>query len=295
MFKIFKIKSLNNSVLIFLSLNLFLFTHIYSQTAKIEIQRSTEKVLIGGKVYFVHIVKKNETLYSIAKAYNVTVSDITSINPGAVIEIKPDQALRIPEPTIIRPPETEIKKENDQVLHIVAPGQTLYSISKIYGVTVADIETLNPEVKIDSLQINQVLKIPRILKTDDQVNNISSNPGFILHKVEEKETLYSLSKKFSISQEQITQANENVAKDGLKIGQEIRIPASSKPTNIKVDSFPILNDKASIQKFSKINCDSIRNDIKEKVLNISLLLPLFSSGTYNSDAENTEEIQNEEK
>ena len=50
-----------------------------------------------------------------------------------------------------------------------------------------------------------------------------------------------------------------------------------------------------IPKFSKINCDSIKGGVKEKVLNISLLLPLFSSGTYNSDAENTEETQNEEK
>jgi LysM repeat protein len=288
------IKYFNISILIILSFNLFVFYNLKAQTAKIEIQRSTEKVLIGGKVYFVHVVKKNETLYSIAKAYNVTVSDITSINQGAVVEIKPEQALRIPEPTI-HSSELEIKKENNQVLHIVAPGQTLYSISRIYGVSVAEIETLNPEVKIDSLQINQVLKIPHISKSDDQIKDSSSNSGFILHKVEEKETLYSLSKKNNVSQDQILEANENLAKEGLKIGQEIKIPLIIPPSNIKADSLTNSEDKASRPKPSKINCDSVIADLKEKVLNIALLLPMFSSGTYTSDVESTDENQNDDK
>ncbi len=294
MLKKLKINHFNKSVFlaIFLSLNMFL--QLIAQTAKIEVQRSTEKVLIGGKVYYVHVVKKNETLYSIAKAYNVTVNDITSINPAAVVEIKPDQVLRIPEPTI-HSTETEIKKENVQILHIVVAGQTLYSISRIYGVSVSDVETLNPEVKFDSLQINQVLKIPRVVKSDDQVKNPASDSNFIPHKVEEKETLYSLSKKFNISQEQLIEANENISKEGLKFGLEIKIPLETKQSKVKSDSLTKLEKKASNPIPSNINCDSVKVDLKEKKINISLLLPLFSSGTYNSDMENNEESQNEDK
>ncbi len=291
-YKQLKIKHFNKLILLVFFLNLVVFSHLTAQPAKIEIQRSTEKVLIGGKIYYVHVVKKDETLYSIAKAYNVTVNDITSINPGALVEIKPEQALRIPEPTV-HPAEAEIKKEDGQVLHIVAQGQTLYSISKIYGVSVADIETLNPEVKIDSLQINQVLKIPSAAKPEEQVKEQPSNTGFILHKVEEKETMYSLSKKFNITIEQITGANENVAKEGLKIGQKIKIPLVTNAPKEKTDSLPKIEDKALKQKPAHINCDSAI-ELKEKTVNISLLLPLFSSGTYTSD-ENTEETQNEDK
>ena len=144
---------------------LILITNIQAQNnGSIEVKKSTDKIILNGKVYFVHIVSKGETLYSIAKAYNVSVNDVISNNPAAANELKPEQVLRIPESSV-RKDEVEIKKESGQLLHVVGVGQTLYSISRIYGVPVSEIEQLNPEVKYDSLQVNQVLKIPQKSKS----------------------------------------------------------------------------------------------------------------------------------
>ncbi len=179
--------------------------------------RSTEKVMIGGKVFYVHTVKKGETLYSIAKAYFVNVDDIVSNNPSINTDLQPGQTLRIPDVPVKQ--AKSVAPEEGQVLHVVSAGQTLYSISRIYGVPVADIEAVNPELKYDSLQVDQVIKIPiGKNKVQEETKN-----NYVTHKVVEKETLYSLSRKYGVSQEDIIKFNDPLLKDGLKTGLEIKI------------------------------------------------------------------------
>jgi LysM repeat protein/ABC-type branched-subunit amino acid transport system substrate-binding protein len=301
---------------IILSIYLFYFTiNIFSQATGIEVQRSNEKVFINGKVFYIHIVKKGETLFSIAKAYIVTVSDITTANPDAVVEIKIDQVLRIPVATM-RKEEVIVKKNDEQIIHIVAMGQTLYSISRIYGVSVAEIEKLNPEVKIDSLQINQVLKIP-VSKKEITENQDNLKAGFIIHKVKEKETIFSLSKQYRLSQDSLFKYNKSLAREGLKAGQDIIIPVNNENTpteTVKVDTSSEIkkevlhsptvmvkvDSSTEIKKevlpfISFVNCDSLPKSINEKNLQVSLLLPLFSSGTYTSDVESNDESHTDEK
>jgi LysM repeat protein/ABC-type branched-subunit amino acid transport system substrate-binding protein len=266
----------------------------YSQGAGVEVVRSNEKAYINGKVYYIHIVKKGETLYSIAKAYTVTVSDITTVNPESVVEIKVDQVLRIPA-AAMKKEEIIVKKNDGQIIHVVAAGQTLYSISRIYGIGVAEIEKLNPEVKIDSLQINQVLKIP-VSKKEITLNQGQLNAGFTVHKVIEKETVFSISKQFGISPDSLYKYNESVAKEGLKTGQDIIIPACKQIPVIeivKVDSSSVIKNNEQLF-VPVVNCDSMPIYKYEKSLNVSLLLPFFTSGTYNADNESSDESHNDE-
>jgi LysM repeat protein len=278
---------------------------LFTQVTGIEIQRSSEKVIIGGKVYYIHIVKKHETLYSIAKAYTVTVSDITSTNPDAVNGIKVDQVLRIPA-AAMQKEELVVKKNDEQIIHIVAAGQTLYSISRIYGIAVSDIERLNPEVKIDSLQVNQVLKIPVETKKALSQNQENLKPGFIIYKVKEKETIYSLSKHFGLSPDTLLKYNGSLAKEGLKTGQNLVIRLNPSNTSLiekpdssinvkKPDSSLHIIKEELLPLLSTFNCDSLPTPVNEKTLNISLLLPLFTSGTYSSEAESGEDGHSDEK
>jgi LysM repeat protein/ABC-type branched-subunit amino acid transport system substrate-binding protein len=188
----------------------------------------------------------------------------------------------------------------------VAAGQTLYSISRIYDVPVSDIEKLNPEVKIDSIQINQVLKIPAIQKKEILQVQEKANPGFIIYKVKEKETVFSISKLFGISQDTLLNCNKLVAKEGLKAGQDIFIPVvthilSQNIATTDSSSVHKIADSSVVQKNElipvkpKINCDSIPSPLFEKNLQVALLLPLFSGGTSGSDAESNDESHNEEK
>src|SRR4051812_12910418 len=112
--------------------------------------------------YLIHVVKPGETLSSISRLYSVTVTDILNVNPslGEINHLVPEQILRIPnklkkrqtistEPTtnvlkpkgIDKPAESVEPKQHAKVLiHTVVKGQTLYSISKMYNVTVQDIQ-----------------------------------------------------------------------------------------------------------------------------------------------------------
>ena len=63
--------------------------------AQAVVEKSKDKVTISGIPYYVHIVRKGETAYSISKAYGVTVEELTKENPPALYGVKEGQSLRI--------------------------------------------------------------------------------------------------------------------------------------------------------------------------------------------------------
>ena len=110
-------------------------------------------------------------------------------------------------------------------LHKVEKKQTLYSISKLYTVDLEAIYNLNPELK-SGVKAEQEIIIPI---ADKKLNNIKSENvnispeaidtiKFITHKAGKSETLYSICKKFNISEEVIIELNP-LLRTGLKEGQ----------------------------------------------------------------------------
>jgi LysM repeat protein/ABC-type branched-subunit amino acid transport system substrate-binding protein len=111
--------------------------------------------------FYAHTVKKGQTVYSISKKYKVDEEVIYAHNPWAREGIKADQTIWIPRNKDMQN-VTEAGKTDDLFFfYTTKKGDTLYSISKIYNVTVADIIDHNP-VLIDGLKPGQVLKIPKI-------------------------------------------------------------------------------------------------------------------------------------
>ena len=122
-----------------------------------DIHKTRSSATIGGVKYYLHTVEKGQTLFAIAKFYSIDVNDLVIENPDAIDGIKPGQVLKIP---------FEKKKvsaatvdTSNYTVHKVEPGQTLYSISKQYGVDSEKLKLLNPELK-DGLKAGQLLKIP---------------------------------------------------------------------------------------------------------------------------------------
>jgi LysM repeat protein len=103
-----------------------------SQTgAQVVVEKSTDKVIISGTPYYIHLVRKGETAYSISKAYGVTVEELTKENPPAVYGINEGQALRIPVrevsdnlPSQSITPKTR-RDETRYIYHKLQPGQTV--------------------------------------------------------------------------------------------------------------------------------------------------------------------------
>lgn len=195
----------------------------------VDIKKSADKVLIGGKVYYIHVVEKGQTLYSIAKAYNVTEEDIASENVDVLYgPLQIGQALKVPVYPKQNDQERERKKDKkDFILHLVKPQQTLYFLSRKYNVSIDTIIKYNPETASGNLDIDQVVRIPKIsINTRERAIEPGPEAEYIVYHVKPKETLYSLSRRFNISVDAIVNENPFLKNDGLKTGQELRIPVT---------------------------------------------------------------------
>lgn len=122
-----------------------------------EVHKTKSSAIIGGVKYYLHTVEKGQTLFAIAKFYNCSVNTIVIENPEAIDGINPGQILRVPVEKI-KQPETHIDTTHFNIIK-VEHGQTLFSISKKYNITIEKLKTLNPELK-EGLKEGQSIKIP---------------------------------------------------------------------------------------------------------------------------------------
>ena len=124
-------------------------------------------------------------------------------------------------------------KQEKYIKHTVAKGETVNSIAQKYKVTPFDIYKLNPDSQ-NGIQLSSVLLIPPTSVTPSVVQTATpvaktvqqGNPP-TTHLVQPKETLYSISKQYNVTVDALKEANGDLLKNGLKIGQNIKIPASS--------------------------------------------------------------------
>lgn len=113
------------------------------------------------------------------------------------------------------------------IIHQVDPKETLYSISRKYGVAVALIREENPTVDA-GLAVGQIVKVPYTPRTKPKFDN-----GTIVHKVSAKETLYSISKMYDVSVDDLKAWN-NLKDNSLSVGQDLNIRKKGKPEMTKV-------------------------------------------------------------
>ncbi len=131
---------------------------IFAQTVKIPISTVIQEH--NGKQYYVHTVQKGQTLYSIAKAYQVGLDEIYYANPGAKQGILTGQKLWIP--TVNKETEinNQVKKTNfDFFYHVATDGETIDHISSIYLIPKRYILLANPGIK-SPLKEGEYVKIP---------------------------------------------------------------------------------------------------------------------------------------
>ncbi len=195
------------------------------------VKRSENKILLDGKVYYIHVVKEGESLEQIGKAYNISRKALVIENPDLFGGLRPGMVLKIPsEPAPMQ--EVEIKETEKYKYHVVEKGETLYSISRKYDMKVDDLVKHNPEVKYSDLQINQVLKIPKIPEPEN--TGVFPEEDFIYHYVENGESIYSISRRYDVRIEDIKRMNPELRWGEMKIHEYIRIPRTSVDTGGKV-------------------------------------------------------------
>ena len=171
--------------------------------------------------------------------------------------------------------KTQPSTTRQVIEHQVVAKQTLYSISKMYGVEKEEIIRLNPEIENGIIKIGQILRIPVSDKTKAQVQDnvakqINSDKTTVQHEVKaqqpvlpkkkyvtyevksRKETLYGISKQFGVSINEIIEANP-YAQDGIKKGDILQIPVVEEniPKTSGSDILHIVKPKETIYGISK--------------------------------------------
>lgn len=112
-----------------------------------------------GKQTITHEVSSGETLYSLARKYNVDVEDIYQLNPSAKDGLRVGQSLRIPARHDASTTSGR-KASPSERIHSISAGETLYRISKTYGVSEEDIMRANPGISASYFPQGYPLRIP---------------------------------------------------------------------------------------------------------------------------------------
>jgi LysM repeat protein/ABC-type branched-subunit amino acid transport system substrate-binding protein len=135
--------------------------------------------------------------------------------------------------------------------HVVLKGETIIQIAQKYKVTPYDIYRLNPDSQ-NGIAPNSVLLIPpttNSASTNLQLKMVTPTTE-ITHEVKPKETLFSLSIQYDVTVASIENANAELLKKGLKIGQLIKIPSKNSTQNETV-SPPTFAPKAVVKDTAK--------------------------------------------
>lgn len=259
----------------------------YSQTVPVEVVRSEDKIVIGRKVYYIHIVKPGQTLYSISRAYNIPQKEVLLENPNAYVGLQAGEALKIPFVSEEQQ-DMPVDPDGDYTLHFIEQGQTLFFLSRTYNVEIDEIIRLNPGVE-EGLQISQVVKIPARKVYLEREGFPSEDDRYIHHKVERGETLYSLSRQYDVPVRAIRQANDRLIW-GLKYGEYIRIPkeVEDDPEDVDIPLIPedqIAEEPARTDLYDAdalVDAECIDFDFAgyDRPFNVTLLLPLFIDRNY---------------
>ncbi len=173
-----------------------------------------------------HRAKRKETLFSIAQKYGITVDDIKKYNKHLYSKgLKKGEKLQIPVFPIIET-VTVVTKENgngngktDTQTHTVIAKETKYGIARKYGISIAELEALNPDVP-KNFPIGTQLIVPNTSVTDSATIEETT---FDFYEVQPKEGFFRLKIKLGLTEEEIVTLNP-YAKDGLKEGMILKIP-----------------------------------------------------------------------
>ena len=259
------------------------------------VEKTPVIVFINGKKYYIHTVKSGDTLYSIAKAYEVSEAVIKECNPGAADGLKIDQTIKIPVPEKVQAEaRAEKKRKREYLSHKIKAGETLYGIARDYNISVATLMEDNPDVNPQALNVGKSLWVRKaeigssseqeakddITEYADNLNR-AADDGYIYHVVMPGETIYSLARRYGITENEFVAMND--VDGGLKSGAVVRVPD---PDRNAKEVAELAQAEAAAQNQGEQghgNVDvAFRSIPSSEPLDIALMLPLEVSSKPNA-------------
>ncbi len=125
------------------------------------------------------------------------------------------------------PDSLGLKEQNGEtfIMHRVEKGETLFSIGQRYDVTVDQLRSTNPQTE-DELVVGEIIMIPY----EGKEENSTSPEAWERHTVEKGQTLFSISKQYDASVEQIKEWN-NLSGNNIEVGQKLKVGKATERRN----------------------------------------------------------------
>lgn len=161
--------------------------------------------------HFKHIVQSGETLPTIADKYGMTTNQISVFNPNLSENVVSGQSINIP------------LSSKGCINYKISSGETLYSISKRFQVSlnaIYEVNNISPETVVN---VGRIIEIP--VRQKD--NNAVKKGCKLMYKVEKKETIYGICRKFNITEDEFIAANPQLRNEKLKKNKYVCIPYSN--------------------------------------------------------------------
>ena len=209
----------------------------------------------------VYIVKKGDSLYSIAQKYNTTVDELKKLNGLISNIINVGQILKLPE------------KENivDYDLYIVKKGDTLYKIANNYNISVNELKKIN-NLTSDTLSIGQQLLVP-----------ITEESDYTIYIVKKGDSLYSIAQKYNTTVDSIKKLN-NLASNLLSINQQLKISTKKEEEVQNFYNYTVVPGDTlySIAKNNNTTVETIKsiNNLSSNVIDVGMQLKLPINFVY---------------
>ena len=207
-------------------------------SAQVPVEVSDEKVVSGGRVYYMHEVQKNQTLYSISRAYRVTIDAITGENTISPNGIQTGQVLRIPATASQAPATAQPRPAAQQTAPSTQPRPAAQQTAP------------SNQPRPDPQATRQALNTSATAGPDDSGIRISgekivsSGRTFFMHEVQKGQTLYSIAKAYRVTILDIDRENA-IPAGGIQAGQVLKIPAVTALTTIDEKDKPAVQTGTS--------------------------------------------------
>ena len=233
--------------------------------------------------YLIHTVTKGESLYSIASMYHVTVDDLIRLNPGSEVRIRAGKTLKVP--------QQDESNQNKTAFHTIQAGETLYQLTVKYNVTAKAICDANPGLSAQNFRIGQVVAIPAQSeetsvatqpvkevqeKKVEEVEQKSKQGWREMHKVKRRETIYSISREYDITEEELIAANPELKTQKLKRGSFLFIPYKKEAVQPKETvATPVERIPTNEELFNQ----SITKKASYHTIKAAIMLPFMANDT----------------
>ena len=159
--------------------------------------------------------------------------------------------------------------------YTVQKGDTYYSISKKYNITLQELYDANGIEAGAVLKVGQVLKIPG--KVSTSTSSSSTSPKLENYQVVAGDTLYSISKKYSTTVDNLRSLNGLTESSVLKVGQVLKVPSSGNTTNTTSNTTTSTNSGTIIKENTNVvtsTLEDVRTYDTKKKGNVNLVWPV---------------------